>query len=395
MKRKVCVVTGTRAEFGLLRLLMGEIKASNQLELQVVVTGTHLAPEYGSTYLEITDSGFNIDEQVEMLLSGDTSTSVAKSLGLGVIGFADTFVRLDPDVILLLGDRFEILAAANAALITGFPIAHIHGGELTEGAFDEAIRHSVSKMSHLHFVAADEYRNRVIQLGEQPDNVFNFGGLGVDAILRLKLLTLEELEKSLDFELGEKNLLITFHPITLEGGVSSADQMIELLDALHELKNTQLIFTMPNSDTGSRKMAGILEKFVEEHSNAIAYKSLGQLRYLSCMKWVDGVIGNSSSGIAEAPSLGVGTVNIGSRQKGRLQAESVIDCKAEKGAISAAIEMLYSEKFKCSLKSATSPYGSGGASKKITYVLENCELDEIKKKTFYDIPIPLTDKRQT
>lgn len=388
MRKKICVVTGTRAEFGLLRLLMEEIKASNLLELQVVVTGMHLAPEYGSTHREITESGFDIDARVEMLLSSDSSTGVAKSVGLGIISFADTLVRLDPDIVLVLGDRFEILAATSAALITGFPVAHIHGGERTEGAFDEAIRHSVTKMSHLHFVGAEEYRTRVIQLGEQPSNVYNFGGLGVDAILQLKLLSREELEASLDFKLGEKNLLLTFHPVTLEGGASSADQMTELLDALKELKDTKLIFTMPNSDTGSRKLAELLSAFVAEQTNAVAYTSLGQLRYLSCMKWVDGVVGNSSSGIAEAPSFGVGTINIGSRQKGRLQTDSIINCAADKEAITAALECMYSEKFQLALGHAENPYGNGGACKKIVKVLESCNLKDILKKSFYDLPTP-------
>lgn len=310
MSRKICIITGTRAEFGLLRWLMHEVQNEPSLELQVIATGMHLSPEFGLTYLEVEQAGFEIDAKVEMLLSADTATAVTKSMGLGLIGFADAYSRLSPDLIVVLGDRFEILAAASAALIAGIPVAHLHGGETTEGAFDEAIRHSITKMSHLHFVAAEDYRNRVIQLGEHPDRVFLVGGLGIDAIKRVTLLDRAALETSLNFKLGPKNLLITFHPVTLDGA-SSQRQMSELLTALGELTDTSLIFTMPNADTGGRELATMVDAFVASHGNARVYASLGQLRYLSCMRYVDGVVGNSSSGLAEAPSLGVGTINIG------------------------------------------------------------------------------------
>ena len=387
MKRKICVVTGTRAEFGLLRWLMAEIQASQNLELQVVATGMHLSPEFGSTYREIEDAGFKIDAKVEMLLSSDTTPAVTKSMGLGVIGFADAYERLTPDIVVVLGDRFEIFAAASAAMIAGIPIAHIHGGETTEGAFDEAIRHSITKMSHLHFVAAEEYRQRVVQLGEHPNRVFNFGGMGIDAIKRIKLFGREELEKSLELRFGERSLLVTFHPVTLEGGASSATQMGELLAALEELKDTTLIFTMPNADTGSRELSAMVRDFTQRHPNAKVYESLGQLRYFSCLAQIDGVVGNSSSGLAEAPSFKIGTVNIGDRQKGRLKADSVIDCEPNRETIRAALDMLYSADFQAGLASVANPYGTGGASEEIVKVLAEYPLDNILKKQFYNMSI--------
>lgn len=387
MTRKVCVVTGTRAEFGLLRWLMSEIHNHSNLTLQVVATGMHLSPEFGSTYREIEEAGFEIDAKVEMLISSDTSTAVTKSMGLGVIGFADVYERLAPDIVVVLGDRFEIFAATSAAMIAGIPVAHLHGGETTEGAFDEAIRHSITKMSHLHFVAADEYRQRVIQLGEHPDRVFNFGGMGIDAFKRIKLLSREELEQSLELRFGEKNLLVTFHPVTLEGGASSAAQMRELLAALDKLEDTTLIFTMPNADTGGRELSAMVREFVEAHHNAKVYTSLGQLRYLSCLAQIDGVVGNSSSGLAEAPSFNIGTVNIGDRQKGRLKATSVIDCDPDREAIQAALKTLYSFDFQASLASASNPYGNGGASGAIVKVLAEYPLENIRKKQFYNFSV--------
>lgn len=386
MTRKVCVVTGTRAEFGLLRWLMDEIAQHARLELQVAVTGMHLSPEFGSTYQEIEDAGFNIDAKIEMLLSADSDTAVTKSMGLGVIGFADAYERLQPDIIVILGDRFEIFAATSAALIAGIPVAHLHGGETTEGAFDEAIRHSITKMSHLHFVAAEEYKNRVIQLGESPERVFNVGGMGIDAIKRIRLLDREALEESMDFRLGDKNLLITFHPVTLEGQGCSTEQMQELLDALAELDNTHLIFTIPNADTGGRELTRMVREFVDGRDNASVYSSLGQLRYFSCLAQVDGVVGNSSSGLLEAPAFQIGTVNIGDRQKGRLKAESVIDCEPSKTAILKAIGRLYSHDFQSTLKKCGNPYGNGGASKAIVKVLADYPFEGLLKKSFYNIP---------
>lgn len=387
MKRKICVVTGTRAEFGLLRWLMQDIADCSDLELQVIATGMHLSPEFGLTVREVEAAGFEVDARVEMLLSADTATGVTKSMGLGLIGFADALQRLRPDLVLVLGDRFEIWAAATAALIAGVPIAHLHGGETTEGAFDEAIRHSITKMSHLHFVGAEPYRQRVVQLGEQPDRVFLVGGLGVDAIRRVPLLDKASLEAALDFPLSSRNLLVTFHPVTLETN-SSARQMAELLAALEGLEDTRLIFTLPNADTGGRELMAMVEAFVTCHPNARAFASLGQQRYLSCLQFVDGVVGNSSSGLAEAPSFGVGTVNIGDRQRGRLSASSVIDCEPERGSIRQALNRLYDPAFRATLPSTVNPYGDGGASRKIVQVLREHPLEHLLKKPFFDLPTP-------
>lgn len=387
MSRKICVVTGARAEFGLLRWLMETINNHSELMLQVVATGMHLSPEFGSTYQEIEEAGFQVDAKVEMLLSSDTNTAISKSMGLGLIGFADTYERLAPDILVVLGDRFEIFAAASAAMIAGIPVAHLHGGETTEGAFDEAIRHSITKMSHLHFVAANEYRRRVIQLGEHPDRVFNVGGMGIDAIKRIKLLSREELERSLDFTLGEKNLLVTFHPVTLEGDASSAAQMRGLIAALDELEDTNLIFTMPNADTGGRELGTLVQRFAEKHPNAKVYTSLGQLRYFSCLAQVDGVVGNSSSGLLEAPAFSIGTINIGDRQKGRLKSQSVIDCAPNRESILSAFKILYSKDFQASLATVMNPYGNGGASEAIAKVLAAYPLENIRKKQFYNLSV--------
>lgn len=384
MSRRVCIVTGTRAEYGLLRWVMHGVQKAPGLQLQLLATGMHLSPEFGLTYREIEADSFQIDAKVEMLVSADTATGTAKSMGLGLIGFGDAFARLQPDLIVLLGDRFEVFAAAAAALVAGIPVAHLHGGETTEGAFDEAIRHAVTKMSHLHFVAADAYRQRVIQLGEQPERVFMVGGLGIDAIQHTVLLDRAALEASMGVVLGAKNLLITFHPVTLEQQ-SSEHQMAELLAALGTLQDTHLIFTMPNADNGSRALGQMVADFVASHPQACAFASLGQLRYLSCLKLVDGVVGNSSSGLAEAPSLGVGTINIGDRQLGRLKASSVIDCLPQRLAITDAVRTLYSPAFRQTVQCTVNPYGQGGASEKIVRVLQDHPLDGIIKKSFYNI----------
>jgi GDP/UDP-N,N'-diacetylbacillosamine 2-epimerase (hydrolysing) len=383
MSRKICVITGTRAEYGLLRWVMQGIKDDPVLTLQVIATGMHLSPEFGLTWREIERDGFAIDHKVETLTSSDTSVGIAKSMGLGMIGFADALQTLQPDLVLVLGDRFEIFAAVSAAMVARIPIAHLHGGEATEGLIDEAIRHSITKMSHLHFVAAEDFRRRVIQLGEQPSRVLLVGGLGIDSIKRLTLLPRAELEASLDFALGAKSLLVTFHPVTLETATAE-DQMAELLAALSELKDTQLIFTLPNADTDGRALIAMVQQFVAIHANARAYTSLGQLRYLSTVALVDGVVGNSSSGLAEVPSFQKGTVNIGDRQRGRLMAGSVIKCDPERASISAALHTLYSNKFQTSLATVRNPYGDGGASDKIVAYIKTVALDGILKKRFYD-----------
>jgi len=385
MTRKICVITGTRAEYGLMRWVMQGIKDDPELTLQVIATGMHLSPEFGLTYREIEKDGFKIDRKIEMLTSSDTPVGIAKSMGLGLIGFSDSLNELNPDLIVVLGDRFEIFAAVAAALVARIPVAHLHGGETTEGAFDEALRHSITKMSHLHFVAAEEYRQRVIQLGEQPERVFLVGGLGIDNIKRLKLLDRADLEASIDFQLGAKNLLITFHPVTLERSTAT-DQMAELLEALAELKDTQLIFTMPNADTDGRTLIQMVQQFVAQHPNARAYTSLGQLRYLSCIAQVDGVVGNSSSGLAEVPSFKKGTINIGDRQRGRLQATSVINCEPTRQNIDAALKKLYTVAFQSSLSLVRNPYGEGEASEKVVNTIKHHALEGIAKKSFYDLP---------
>jgi GDP/UDP-N,N'-diacetylbacillosamine 2-epimerase (hydrolysing) len=384
MTRKICVVTGARAEYGLLRWVMEGIRETPGLELMIVATGMHLSPEFGLTYRDIEKDGFCIDRKVEMLLSSDTSTGLAKSMGLGLIGLGEALQQLEPDLMLVLGDRFEIFSAVAAAMVARVPVAHLHGGEATEGAFDEAIRHSITKMAHLHFVAAEEYRKRVIQLGEHPDRVFLVGGLGIDNIKKLTLLDRPALEASLGFKLGPKNLLVTFHPVTLENATST-QQMVELFAALEPLEDTQLIFTMPNADTDGRVLFDMVEQFVADHSSARAYTSLGQLRYLSCIRHVDGVVGNSSSGLAEVPSFGKGTINIGDRQRGRLKAESVIDCSPDRQSIAAALQRLYSPAFQATLKTVRNPYGEGGASEKIVQILRDYPLETALKKSFYDL----------
>ena len=384
MKRKICVVTGSRADYGLLRLVMAGINKDPELALQVIATGMHLSPTFGLTYKEIEADGFRIDFKVETLNSSDSPVGISESISKGLIGCAEAFSHLQPDLIVVLGDRFEIFAAATAALITKIPVAHLHGGETTVGAFDEAFRHSITKMSHLHFVAAEEYRNRVIQLGENPRNVFLVGGLGVDIIREVTLLRKEELETSLGIEFQLKSLLITFHPVTLEEETSQA-HMKELLSALSELSDTTLLFTMPNADTGGLELIKMVEEFVALHSNAHSFISLGQQRYLSCIAQVDGVVGNSSSGLSEVPSFKKGTINIGTRQLGRLQASSVINCEPKEDQIRAAIKKLYTNNFKDSLSIAMNPYGEGGASVEIVNALKGASLDGIIKKTFHDL----------
>lgn len=386
MTRKICVVTGSRAEYGLLHWVMEGIRQEPNLELQVVATGMHLSPEFGLTYREIEKDGFLIDRKVELLLSSDTPTGLAKSMGLGLIGFGEALQQLQPDLMLVLGDRFEVFSATAAATVARIPIAHLHGGETSEGAFDEAMRHSITKMSHLHFVAAEEYRNRVIQLGEQPDRVFLVGGLGIDNIKKLNLLDRAALEASLGFKLGLRNLLITFHPVTLENA-TSARQMAELLAALETLEDTHLVFTMPNADADGRVLRDMIEQFVADRANARAYTSLGQLRYLSCIRHVDGVVGNSSSGLAEVPTFRKGTINIGDRQRGRLKAASVIDADPDRTSIAAALNRLYSTDFQKMLPQVRNPYGEGGASERVVSILRTFVLDGIVKKRFFDMHV--------
>ena len=384
MKRKICVVTGPRAEYGLLYWLMKEIQEDKDLELQLIVTGMHLSPEFGLTYKEI-EKDFKIDKKIEMLLSSDTAVGISKSMGLAQISFAEAYDELCPDILVILGDRYEIFSAVSSAMCARIPIAHLHGGETTEGAFDESIRHSITKMSHLHFTATDEYKNRVIQLGEQPDKVFNVGGLGIDNIKKLKLLSRKEFEESIDFKLNKKNILVTFHPVTLEDSTASA-QFKNILDALDELKDTNIIFTKANSDTDGRIINSMIDEYVQNNRDkSVGFTSLGQLRYLSALQYIDAMVGNSSSGLIEAPTFKVATINIGDRQKGRIMADSVINCSSDIVSMRNALAKLYSSEFNKVLSNVCNPYGNGGASKKIKDAIKKVSLDNILKKSFYNI----------
>ena len=384
--KKICVITGTRAEYGLLKPLIRKIKENEELQLQLIITGMHLSPEFGLTYKEIEEDGFVIDEKVEMLLISDTPVGISKSMGLVMIGFADVFERLKPDMIVVLGDRYEIFAAASAASVARIPIAHLHGGETTEGAFDEAFRHSITKMSYLHFTSTEEYRKRVIQLGESPDRVFNVGAIGIESIKELKLLGKKELEKSINFEFGKKTVLVTFHPVTLENSTSK-DQFQDLINALDKFNNFKIIFTKANSDTDGRIINTMIDKYVENNKDkAIAFASMGQLKYLSAMKYVDLVIGKSSSGIIEVPSFKVPTINIGDRQKGRVQAETIINCEPLESEIHKAIELGLSSDFKNKIKKTVNPYGDGNVSQKILHAINQYLNSNIElKKSFYDL----------
>jgi GDP/UDP-N,N'-diacetylbacillosamine 2-epimerase (hydrolysing) len=383
-KRKICVVTGTRAEYGLLYWLMKEIQSDKDLKLQIIVTGMHLSPEFGFTYKEI-EKDFKIDKKIEIVLSSDTSVGISKSMGLAQISFAESYQDLKPDIIVVLGDRYEIFSSVSAAMIARIPIAHISGGETTEGAFDEAIRHSITKMSHFHFTATEKYKTRVIQLGENPRTVFNVGGMGVENIKRLQLLNKEEFEKSIDFKLNKKNILVTFHPVTLETGTSKK-QFQEILNGIDELKDTNIIFTKANSDTDGRVINQMIDKYVTKNFHkSIGFSSLGQLRYLSALKYVDAVIGNSSSGLSETPSFKIGAINIGDRQKGRIRADNVIDCLPKKASIKNAFEMLYSKEFQSVIKNSDNPFGDGHSSKIMMKVLKTVKLTNVIKKSFYDL----------
>lgn len=383
MRRSICIVTGTRAEYGLLKPLIDEFKGERSVRLQVIATGMHLSPEFGLTYKEIETDRVEIDEKVEMLLSSDTPVGISKSIGLGVISFAEAYQRLKPDIVVVLGDRFEILSAVIAALVARVPVAHLHGGEATEGAIDEAIRHSITKMSHLHFTSTEQYRQKVIQLGESPSRVFNVGAIGIDNIETVKPIARKRLENMLGIKFVHPTFLVTFHPVTLERS-SSERYFSELLEAFSELKSVNLIFTKPNSDTDGRVISQLIDRFVAQNTyRAKAFVSLGRARYLSVMRYVDGIVGNSSSGIIEAPSLKKGTVNIGNRQKGRIFADSVISCEPQRKAIIDSIRTLLSDHFQKRLKDVSSPYGDGGTAKKISKVLSTYPLDGITRKSFY------------
>ena len=380
--RKVCVVTGTRAEYGLLQSVLALLDDDPDFELQLVATGMHLSPEFGMTCRAIEADGFQVREKVEMLVSSDSARGVAKSMGLGVIGFADAFARLDPDLVMLLGDRFELLAAAQTALVCRIPIAHIAGGDVTEGAFDEAIRHAITKMAQLHFVTNESSGRRVRQLGEDPAHIHVVGNPGLDSLGRMALLDRAEVERRLGLELGDRNLLITFHPETLAGEPAET-AFGRLLGALEALgPETGLVFTLPNADTEGRRLIAMTEAFAAEHDNAVAHASLGQELYWSTVAQVDAVVGNSSSGLLEVPSFKVPTVNVGDRQKGRLRALSVIDCPAESGPIEAAIRRA----FGLDCGAAVNPYGDGQAAGRIVAAIKAVpDCAALVRKRFHDL----------
>lgn len=384
-ERRLCVVTGSRAEYGILYWLLREIAADPDLRLQLVATGMHLSPEFGLTYRAIEADGFVIDRKVEMLLSSDSCAGIAKSVGLGVIGFADAYAELQPDAVIVLGDRFEIFAAVQAAYLSDLPVAHISGGEITEGALDDGIRHAISKLSRLHFVSTEVYRRRVIQLGETPDTVFNVGALGLDNLTRLPLLDRAELSLELGFDLSGDFLLVTYHPATL-GDEAPCQGLLALLEALEHFRHLKIVLTKPNADAGGRAMMELIDRYGAGHPDRVyVTSSLGQLRYLSAMKLCAAVVGNSSSGLIEAPTAGKPSVNIGVRQAGRMRADSTIDCADRCDAIVAAINAALSPEWRARAAQTQSPFGDGQTAPRIKDILKNRELPRHAIKHFHDL----------
>jgi GDP/UDP-N,N'-diacetylbacillosamine 2-epimerase (hydrolysing) len=386
MKKKICVVTGTRAEYGLLRNIISLIERDEDIDLQLIVTGMHLTSEYGNTFMAIEEDGHKIDKKIDILLSSGSEVGVAKSMGLATIGFAEAFQELRPDVLLVLGDRFEILSAAQAAMIHKIPICHIHGGETTEGLIDEAIRHSVTKMSHLHFTSTESYRKRVIQLGESEDRVFNVGAPGLDTILSIEALSKQELGESLGIEVKDRLFVITYHPVSLER-ISPRVAMNELIKSLKKYPDVTQIITLPNSDPNSKEIMEMIKEYSNDHPNVHAFTSLGQKRYISAIKAADVVIGNSSSGLIEVPFVKTPTINIGNRQKGRISGVTVIQCNEVEKEIDQAIEKSLSEPFKKIVAESTSLYGDGGSSKRIIDSIKNFNFDGVLFKKFNDLTI--------
>ncbi|GAA3910667.1 UDP-N-acetylglucosamine 2-epimerase [Litoribacillus peritrichatus] len=381
--KKVAVFTGTRAEYGLLYWLLKDIQSDLDLTLQLLVSGMHLSPEFGETYTQIENDGFQIDEKIEILLSSNSAVGTAKSMGLGVLGFTDALDRLKPDVLVILGDRFEALAAAQTAMLLRIPIVHLHGGEITEGAYDDAIRHSITKLSYLHCTSTEEYRQRVIQLGELPERVHNVGAIGLDHLKRSKLMSVSELSKSLGFELCQPYFVVTYHPVTL-GSEAPEESFQALLDALNQYPDHQVILTYPNADDGGRRIIPMLKDYAATSSlRVLAIASLGQQRYLSAIQSAAVVIGNSSSGVIEVPAFGVPTVDIGQRQQGRLAAKSVLHADAEFHSIVEAIERALSGKYKSLDERIVNPYGQGDVSSQIIKLIKSLDFDPCK--SFYDL----------
>ena len=381
---KISIVTGTRAEFGLLKNLIKKFNDDEKINLYLLVTGSHLSPFHGETINEILEEGFEIKSKIDLKLDSDTPKSISNATANGVIGFSEVFSQLKPDLLVVLGDRYEILSAVLPACFHNIPIAHIHGGERTEGLIDESIRHAITKFSHLHFVASEVYRKRVIQLGENPKKVFNVGGLGVDAINELKLLNKDQLSEKLNIRFSKRNLIVTYHPETLDNKLSKIG-IDEILKSLYKLEETTLIFTLPNADQNNRYIVEKINEFVKHKKNSYSFNSLGQLNYFSLLKICDGIIGNSSSGLLEVPFFKKATINIGNRQKGRLKANSVIDCYSIEHNILESIERIYSEDFKKILRDVKSPYGEPGAPDKILDIIKKTDFSNLIKKNFYDL----------
>lgn len=388
MKKKICVLTATRAEYGLLKSIIRKLNSVQEFDVHVVVTGAHLSPEFGLTYEEIEKDGIAIDEKIEILLSADTPAAITKTMGLAMISFADYLARSTPDMLVVLGDRYETLAVCCAAMNQRIPIAHIYGGEKTEGAVDENIRHAITKLSYLHFTSTEEYRRRVIQLGEQPDRVFCVGAIGIENLLKEKLLSKNELEESISFKLDKPYAVVTFHPVTMEGD-SSPGQFQNLLDACSSCREMKYIFTKANADAYGRIINQMIDDYVKAYDNAAAYTSLGMIRYLSAIKYSAMVIGNSSSGIIEVPSFGVPTINIGDRQKGRLQADSVVNCRPDAEEIAGAMALVMTDEFRVKAGNTVNPYGDGNTSEKIIEkIKEFLGNDKISlEKKFYDCEV--------
>jgi len=384
LNKKICVVTGSRAEYGLLRNVIKLIKSEPTMQLQIIATGSHLTEKFGSTYKEILNDGINIDFKIDILDEVINEQTIAIAMGKVQAEVSKVLQETKPDLLLVLGDRYEILSVVIAALLCKIPVAHIHGGEVTTGAFDDSIRHAITKMSHLHFVATEKSKKRVLQLGEEPETIFNFGGLGVDAILSNKYVSKDELQKLTGIKFREKNLLITYHPETISRK-SPSEQIRILLNALAKKNEINFIFTGVNADPGSDEITNEIKKFVELRSNAIYYPSLGQRNYLSTILYCDGVVGNSSSGILEVPSFKKATINIGNRQLGREMAESVINCELDSGSIVKSIDEIYSKNFKVVLSKVSNPYGRGGASLKIFEEIKKSDLSNLVVKSFHDL----------
>lgn len=388
MKKIISILTATRAEYGLMKPIISKLNNIEEFDVRIVATGAHLSSEFGLTYREIEKDGFIIDEKIEILLSSDTPSSISKSMGLAMIGFADYFEKLNPDLLIVLGDRYETLAVATTAMNQRIPIAHLYGGETTEGAVDESFRHAITKLSYLHFTSTNEYRNRVIQLGEHPERVYNVGAIGIENILNEKLMLKDELEGDLNINLLNPYAVVTFHPVTLENN-SSEKQIKALLEVCKNYNDLNFIFTKANADVDGRIINQMIDKYANESENIFAFTSLGMMRYLSLLKYSSVVIGNSSSGLLEAPSFGIPTVNIGDRQKGRLQASSVINCDPTQQSIYHALELALSTNFVEEAKKTINPYGNGDTSNRAIKIIKDYVMNnkiDLKKK-FYDCEV--------